>query len=293
MVVGRKSAKRKEYILGCVERGMGKAMLEILAPVREELFAQEALVQRALDVAGGCPPKEHVSAAATVDAEWHNPQKYIRPALVLLTSRLYQHRPDVAVPLAAVHQFIYLAGRVHTGVAEESALRRKNAREAYQFPVLVGDYLYGRFFTTLCDAGQDHLLGDLARVISAMNEGGMMRARNAQGQADYDILEIIRLETAELLASCCRLGGVAGGASGPETGHLYNLGLELGLAFGRLEEGHSFPDAAGHLQRALNELSLLFCRRTSDQLERFIRLFLACGYPPEGWVLDAAGGLAG
>lgn len=261
-------------------------MLEVLAPVWDELSAQEDIIKKALESAGhtGTPPE---------GADGSNPQKYIRPALVLLTSRLFRHRPEVAVPLAAVHQFIYLAGRVHAGVAEEEDGGRRNARDAYQFPVLVGDYLYGRFFATLCEAGQNHLLGDLARVICAMNDGGMMRVKNSQGQANYDILEIIRAETAELLASCCRMGGMVGGASEVELSHLYSLGLELGMAFGRLEEGHSFPEASVHLQRALNELSQIFCRRTGDQLERFIRLFLTYGYPPGGWVLDTAGVLAG
>jgi geranylgeranyl pyrophosphate synthase len=257
-------------------------MLEILAPFKDELAAQEALVRQALAATGH-------TASPSVAEDWNSLQKYIRPALVLLTSRLYQHRPEAAVPLAAVHQFIYLAGRVHTGVAEECTALRREAAQSYQFPVLVGDYLYGRFFTTLCDAGQNHLLGDLARVICSMNEGGMMRAKNALGQAGYDVTEIIRLETAELIASCCRLGGLAGGASDQEARHLYALGLELGMAIGRMEQGCSFSEAAIHLQRAVNEMSVAFCRRWVpghppgagqggwDQLERFIRLFLAPG----------------
>lgn len=256
-------------------------MLEVLAPVWEELLDQEMLVQRALDGAGGYRRAE-VSAPA---GDRYAPSKYLRPALVLLTSRLYRHRPETVVPLAAVHQFIYLAGRTHAGVAEVS----EHPREDYQFPVLVGDYLYGRFFATLSGAGMGHLLGDLARVICAMNEGGMMRAKNALGLADYDIVDIIRLETAELAASCCRLGGLTAGAPRPDLDHLHNMGLEIGLALGHQEEGHSLTETAGHLQRALNELALLFGRRASNTMERFIRLLApgveGSGYPTEGRVL--------
>ena len=264
-------------------------MLEILAPVREELSDAEALVQRALDTAGGYAARGWIHDLPGVADHRRTLHQYIRPALVLLTSRLYQHRPEVAVPLAAVHQFIYLAGRVHRGVSEEAAAGQ--AREAYQFPVLVGDYLYGRFFTTLCDAGCHRLLADLARVICAINEGGMMRAKQAVGEGNYDRLEVIRLETAELVASCCRTGGLAAGAPAADGSCLYNLGLELGLALGRLEEGHALAEAAGHLQKALAELSLLVGHRNRESMERFIRVFPALGYPPEGLV--SAGDLAG
>jgi len=247
-------------------------MVEVLALLRDELSAQEVITNEALAAAGP-------AATPTMDEDWHSLQKYIRPALVLLSSRLYRHRPEAAVPLAAVHQFIYLAGRVHAGVAEESTGSRR--AQEYQFPVLVGDYLYGRFFTTLCDAGLNHLLGDLARVICAMNEGGMKRVRRALGQENWDLAEIIRLETAELTASCCRLGGLAAGASAQEAGHLHRLGLEVGMAVGRRGEGQALSETTAHLQRALGELALLVsCRRRPggcDQLERFIRLFSAPG----------------
>jgi len=266
-------------------------MLEILAPVREELFEAEALVQKALDTAGTGAAREWIHDLPGIAGHRRTLDRYIRPALVLLTSRLYHHRPEAAVGLAAVHQFIYLAGRVHAGVSEEAAPGR--AFMAYQFPVLVGDYLYGRFFTTLCDAGCHRLLGDLARVICAMNEGGLLRAGRAanRGQGACEWLDIIRLETAELTASCCRTAGMVAGAPVADEPRLHNLGLAVGMALGCLEEGHSLTEAAAYVQKALTELSLLVCHRTREPLERLIKFFPVSGCPSE--LRMPAGDLAG
>lgn len=181
----------------------------------------------------------------------------LRPALVLICHRLFGSTNQQTVALAAVLQFIFMASQVHIRLAEDNPGEEKpgDTRTGYQFPVLVGDFLYGRFFTTLCNAGIVHYLKNMAELICTINKNEVMDLNNPN-LANTDPMAyqaIIRGECAELLATGAYLGADLAGADNSAKDKLYHLGLNLGMAFGLLAKNapalliNEYADKAGHI----------------------------------------------
>jgi hypothetical protein len=159
----------------------------------------------------------------------------ICPALVLYAARMYGTVTARVISLAQVFQFIYLAVMLHRDINEDEQIAvRAEPGDGCQYPVLVGDYLYGRFFTTLCEADIVEYLGPLSEIICMINEGGVIRLKQSGGEkaSSGTRLEIIRLEMAELLAGCCKMGGKMAGAGRESQEQLYRFGFALGMALG-------------------------------------------------------------
>jgi len=199
------------------------------------------------------------------------------PALVLFTARMYGGITDRVVSLAQVFQFIHLASRVHYNINEDWQIKENNCsdpRDGCQYPVLVGDYLYGRFFTTLCEADIMDYLDPLAEIICMINEGGIIRLKNQPGGMVRAGArrEIIRLELAELLAGCCKIGGQLAGAGQECQLHLYKFGFSLGMAVGMINN-EMYDQADSYFKEALFSLESLTPVKNRDDLKGLV-LFL-------------------
>ncbi|WP_347491102.1 polyprenyl synthetase family protein [Desulfoscipio sp. XC116] len=200
----------------------------------------------------------------------------LRPALVLICHRLFCPANRQAVALAAVIQFIYMASQVHIKLTEDDSGQEKTVdiRTGYQFPVLVGDYLYGKFFTTLCDAGIVHYLKNMAELICTINKNGIMILRNPD-LATTDPLaynEVIRGEYAELLACAACLGADLAGADSTAKDKLYHLGLNLGMAFGLLSRGASTQQISDYTTKAHLTLKQLPYSKDKESLRDLLGL---------------------
>lgn len=179
---------------------------------------------------------------------------YLRPAVVISANRLFGPVSTRTIALAAIIQFIFLASRVHSGVKESlpGKERSQDNRTGYQYPVLVGDYLYGKFFTTLCEFGITRYLKELAELICAINKSGIQTLRNP-GLELIDrrlYLDTVRGETAEALARGARLGADLAGAGTKDKNTLYNFGFNLGMAYGLLEKNAPLSQVREYLAEA-------------------------------------------
>ncbi|MHB1042899.1 MAG: polyprenyl synthetase family protein [Eubacteriales bacterium] len=208
----------------------------------------------------------------------------IRPALVILSSRLFGGDQEKTVSLASIVQFIYMAFQVHNSVGEKdsdySRETGSDPRDGSQFPVLVGDYLYGKFFTFLCGASLINLLGPLAEIICQINEGGVLKEKIC-GQALSSPLmrEVVQKETAELFAGCCRLGARLACAPLEDQETLGRFGFNFGTAFALLELGAAFEYSQSYLKSSLSELFLLKDHPARDSLIELALSFQKHGLP--------------
>lgn len=160
----------------------------------------------------------------------------LRPALVLICHRLFTPTNRQTIALSASIQFIFMASQAHEQLAEDSlgADNLADTRTDCQFPVLAGDYLYGRFFTILCNAGISHYLRNMAELICIINKNKVTILNNPD-LATTDPMaynEAIRGEIAELLAYSAFLGADLAGADKETKDRLYQLGLNLGMVYG-------------------------------------------------------------
>jgi len=183
----------------------------------------------------------HYSIKAGSLKDFSHLEKYtdsdLCPALVLYAAKMHGGINGRVISLAQVFQFIYLAVMLHRNINEDDQVADSDCSQpgdGCQYPVLVGDYLYGRFFTTLCDGDIVEYLGPLSEIICMINEGGVIRLKSqgADKSAAVSRREIIRLEMAELMAGCCKMGGQIAGADREGQEQLYRFGFSLGMAVG-------------------------------------------------------------
>ena len=163
--------------------------------------------------------------------------KRIRPALLLLASRLFSHSSDRMITLGAVVEYIHTATLLHDDVIDEAATRRgrksANSRWGNKTTVLIGDFLYTKSMAMALTQENLVILRLLSEVTLRMIEGQVLEI---EYEADLSVreeqhLDIIRRKTADLFGACMRIGAILGGASSEKERALSAYGLALGLAF--------------------------------------------------------------
>lgn len=248
-------------------------MNKLLHPIEYELQQVQQLINKSFKIKAG-----HLSTFAHLNFEELN--SVIRPALLLLCARLYGNINVQTITLAAVVQFIFMASNVHSGINEDSndsqpLPKETDPRDGCQFPVLVGDYLYGRFFTSLCDANIVNYLHPLSKIICKINEGGILRLKqNSKEEITGNVLEnIILNETAELFAGSCRLGGALVGAGEMQQKFLHHTGISLGMAFGLMEYNAPSEQINKYLAKAQENIQYLPNIHARKNMEQLVSLF--------------------
>lgn len=163
--------------------------------------------------------------------------KRIRPALLLLASRLFGHSSDRAVTLGAVVEYIHTATLLHDDVIDEAATRRgrtsANSRWGNKITVLIGDFLYTKSMAMALTQDNLGILRLLSDVTLRMIEGQVLeieREADITAREDQHI-DIIRRKTADLFAACMQIGAMLGNATPEQEKALADYGLALGLAF--------------------------------------------------------------
>lgn len=186
-----------------------------------------------------------------VQLEMNELDHTVNPAIVLAVSGSCSENNCKSEALAGIIQFIFMANKVHGLMKDDDDL----AEELRQFPVLVGDLLYGKFFLELCREKLLFFLDPLAQVMGTMSQGGISRwlSRNRNLNGD-ELLKIIELESASLTGAAARLSAELAGVSTPLQDKLESFGWEIGLAWGAWKERMESTVVQSILQRANNIL---------------------------------------
>ena len=163
--------------------------------------------------------------------------KRIRPALLLMASRLAAYRGDQAVLFASVVEFIHTAPLVHDDIVDDSQVRRGQGavhlRWGNEKTVLLGDYLYIKSMGMALSHDSLDVVRLLCEVTLRMIEGELYQLTK---NGDVDITEeqhfdIIRRKTAYLFGGCAEIGGRLGQVPEDQAEALREYGFNLGVAF--------------------------------------------------------------
>jgi len=163
--------------------------------------------------------------------------KRVRPAVLLMASRLAGYAGPKAVLYAAVVEFIHTATLVHDDIIDQSDLRRGrlavHSRWGNDVTVLLGDYLYIKSMALALTEDSLDIIRLLCDVTLRMIEGELYQLTKT---GDVDItedehLEIIRRKTAYLFSGCAQIGGLLGDVSQEQAQALREYGFNLGIAF--------------------------------------------------------------
>jgi octaprenyl-diphosphate synthase len=163
--------------------------------------------------------------------------KRVRPAVLLMASRLGGYTGDRAVLYASVVEFIHTATLVHDDIIDGADLRRGrlavHSRWGNDITVLLGDYLYIKSMAMALTQDSLEIIRLLCDVTLRMIEGELYQLTKA---GDVDIseeehFEIIRRKTAFLFGGCAQIGGMLGGVTPERETALREYGFNLGVAF--------------------------------------------------------------
>ena len=163
--------------------------------------------------------------------------KRLRPALVLLCSRLCGVDSGAEVRFAAVFELVHTATLVHDDVIDHAQLRRSkptlNSLWGNTLTVLFGDLLYMRSMSTAIAERSFRMLEILAEVTTRMIEGELIQNdclfNLETSRKDY--FDIQERKTALLFSGCTETGAVLAQRSQADCEALRRFGLEIGRAF--------------------------------------------------------------
>ena len=163
--------------------------------------------------------------------------KRVRPALLLLTSRMLGAVPPAAIRLGAVVELIHNATLVHDDVIDGSDTRRgrpsANAHWGNPMTVLAGDWLYMQSFAVALGERNFDVLSTLVDITRKMVEGELLQL-TLVGRSDVtedQLLDIADRKTASLFAGCVRLPAIVAGRTPAEADRYALIGRSLGMAF--------------------------------------------------------------
>jgi octaprenyl-diphosphate synthase len=162
--------------------------------------------------------------------------KRIRPALLLLSAKLFGYQGQGAVKLASVVEIIHTATLVHDDIIDEAELRRGRPAANTQWGnskcVLAGDWLYMQAFKIAVQERNFRILDVLVELTQQMVEGELLQMEKLGKLISLqEHLDLIYRKTACLFSVCMRMGGILGGANLQQEERLGQYGRDLGMAF--------------------------------------------------------------
>jgi octaprenyl-diphosphate synthase len=162
--------------------------------------------------------------------------KRIRPALLLLSSRLFGDGHRSTIRLGAVVEIIHTATLVHDDIIDEAQTRRGRAAANTQWGnskcVLAGDWLYMQAFKIAVEERNFRVLDVLIGLTQAMVEGELLQMEKLGRLISLEEhFDLIFRKTACLFSICMRLGAILGGASSEQEETLAAYGRDVGMAF--------------------------------------------------------------
>jgi octaprenyl-diphosphate synthase len=177
--------------------------------------------------------------------------KRIRPAVLLMASRLGGYEGDRSILYAAVVEFIHTATLVHDDIIDDSHLRRGrlavHSRWGNDITVLLGDYLYIKSMALALTHDELEIIRLLCDVTLRMIEGELYQLTK-NGDADItedEHFDIMRRKTAYLFGGCAQIGGLLGTVSSEHAQALREYGFNLGMAFQIVDDLLDFTGDAG------------------------------------------------
>jgi octaprenyl-diphosphate synthase len=162
--------------------------------------------------------------------------KRIRPALLLLSAKLFDYSGRGAIRLGAVVEMIHTATLVHDDIIDEARTRRgrpaANTKWGNSKCVLAGDWLYMQSFKIAVQERNFRVLDVLIDLTQQMVEGELLQMEKLGRSITLDEhFDLIHRKTACLFSTCTRLGAIVSGASDEDEEKLARYGRSLGMAF--------------------------------------------------------------
>ena len=208
--------------------------------------------------------------------------KRLRPAMVLLASKVVGSGTSSAIQLGAVVEMIHAATLVHDDVIDAAQTRRgrpsTNVKWGNHTCVLAGDWLYMQAFQIALRERNFQILDLLISLTQMMVEGELIQLERI-GKIDIteaDCMELVDRKTACLFSVCARLGAIAAGADTHTQERLAEYAWNLGMAFQLVDDVLDFTarektlgkPVGGDLREGKVTLPLVYALERATPAER-------------------------
>ncbi len=162
--------------------------------------------------------------------------KRIRPAVLLLSAKLFNYEGRGAIRLGAVMEIIHTATLVHDDIIDEAQTRRGRPAANTQWGnskcVLAGDWLYMQSFRIALQERNLRILDALIELTQQMVEGELLQMEKlGKCISQEEHFDLIYRKTACLFSVCMRMGAILGNASPQDEEKVAQYGRDLGMAF--------------------------------------------------------------
>ena len=163
--------------------------------------------------------------------------KRIRPALLMLCSKLLGYQGQEHILMSTIVEAIHTASLIHDDIIDNSKIRRGresvHSRWGPNITVLLGDYIYIKSIGLSLQSDHRQITNILSEISAKMIEGELneyyLSGNLALAERDY--LDIIHKKTASLFSVSCQIGGILAQASEREEKYLREFGKNLGMSF--------------------------------------------------------------
>jgi len=212
-----------------------ETLSEIARPVENELRMVDEIILSCLSSA-----EERLGELARCVFE--SKGKRIRPLVSLLSGAASGSLGEAHCHLAAASELIHMATVLHDDVLDEAGVRRGRATVSAswgnQVAVILGDHLLSQAFVILCRFRDNGVLPQMIRMTREVCEAEIyqLRRRYDVAMTEDEYRGAVAMKTASLFSTCCRLGALLSGASGPAQEALSRFGGYFGTAYQILDD---------------------------------------------------------
>ncbi|MHB1575332.1 MAG: polyprenyl synthetase family protein [Candidatus Dormibacteria bacterium] len=175
--------------------------------------------------------------------------KRIRARLVLLTGEIGgKFRPDKLLQAAAAMELLHAATLCHDDLVDGATSRRGAPTvAALSGPLValgVGDYYLGRSSGLVARLDDPRISRHFADALVEIADGQLreLDRRSVWSGELAPYIRVAQLKTGSLLAACCAIGAVSGGASRRQVQAVTRFARKLGLAFQGIDDCLDFSD---------------------------------------------------
>lgn len=166
--------------------------------------------------------------------------KRMRPILTLLGAELFGKSKESVINAAMAVEVFHNFTLIHDDIMDEAPLRRNqptvHTKWNQNIAILSGDVLFVKAYELLSKQEE----GDLRTMLQLFNKTAIEVCEGQQLDMDFEqrenvtvpeYIEMIRLKTSVLLGCALELGAISAGASSKNCQHIYDFGLNIGIAF--------------------------------------------------------------
>lgn len=166
--------------------------------------------------------------------------KRIRPSLTIIACNIYSKNIEKAIKPALGMEVFHNFTLLHDDLMDQADKRRNkptvHKKWNTNIAILSGDAMVIAAYQLIGKTSEPYL----EKVLNLFSQTALEICCGQQYDMDFEkrddvseneYLDMIRLKTAVLIACCLKTGAIVGGAPEADAEHLYNFGLNLGLAF--------------------------------------------------------------